>query len=80
MKRVQLVCALVLVTSHLGGAAALARQSEPIVGPPAPQLVLSKKTWDFGTVKYGGILKETFELRNTGGADLRITNLTGTCA
>lgn len=80
MKRLQLVSVLVLVTSYFAVAAAFARQSEPIVGPPAPQLVLSKTVWNFGTVKYGDTLKETFELRNTGGADLRITNLTGTCA
>lgn len=80
VKRLQLVSGLILMSSIFGVAAAHARQAEPIVGPVIPQIVLSKKTWNFGTVKYGGMLEETFEVRNAGGADLRITNLTGSCA
>ena len=38
--------------------------------PGVPRLDISEESWDFGTVKIGSVVKHTFIIKNTGGAEL----------
>jgi hypothetical protein len=44
-------------------------------GNAAPELVIESATHDFGEVKTGTPLKWAFKIKNTGKADLLITNV-----
>ena len=35
-----------------------------------PQIYISEESWDFGTVKIGSVVKHTFIIKNSGGANL----------
>lgn len=45
----------------------------------APTIEALEAHFDFGAVKYGDILKHTFELKNTGSEDLTITKIATSC-
>jgi hypothetical protein len=38
--------------------------------PGVPRLEVSEDSWDFGTVKIGSVVKHTFIIKNSGGANL----------
>jgi hypothetical protein len=46
---------------------------------PAPRMVLTEDTWDFGALEEGQTATKTIEVRNAGTAELRITFIRSSC-
>ena len=61
---------------------ALGRADAPPASPspaPAPRIVVEPASFDFGTVKPGGVVQRQFVVGNSGRADLVIESIVSSC-
>jgi uncharacterized protein DUF1573 len=73
-RRALVLVALALVPTLLRADAPAASPS-----PAAPRIVVEPASFDFGTIKPGGVVQREFVLRNIGRADLVIEEIVSSC-
>ena len=73
-RRLLALLVLTLLPAYVVGA-----DAPPPSPSPAARIVVEPASFDFGTVKPGGVVQKEFVLRNIGRADLRIDSLVSSC-
>lgn len=75
MKKIMLISWMVVLFCVCFAVYAEEKKSEA----SAPNLSVSPQSWDFGTVIEGDIAERIFTIKNTGNAELAITNVRSSC-